>query len=79
MSNCSRCGGTGQVDCPNCGGTKMERGSGNPCNECDYAGRVACPQCGGSSSSSSRSSSGKSVKARILKELWDMVGIIFKQ
>ena len=28
---------------------------------------------------SSRSSSGKSVKARILKELQDMVGIIFKQ
>jgi hypothetical protein len=85
MANCSKCGGTGKVECPNCGGTKVERGSGNPCNKCDHAGWVSCPQCGGGGSSSSSDSSssnskmtGLKILGKILKVFWDFFADMFK-
>lgn len=40
--SCSKCDGTGQMTCPDCGG--------DGCNECGYggSGTVTCSECNGS-------------------------------
>lgn len=49
-SECTRCGGTGKVFCPSCGGNGLTQygygGTGN-CLTCHGSGRVDCSACGG--------------------------------
>ena len=43
---CSNCYGSGQVPCPDCGGSGSWLGTGY-CEKCQGTGEVRCPQCGG--------------------------------
>ena len=43
---CNECYGSGQVPCPDCGGTGDWAHTGY-CEKCQGTGEVSCPQCGG--------------------------------
>jgi DnaJ-class molecular chaperone len=44
---CSRCEGTGIIDCPECDGSGVIVGLGS-CGRCYGAGEIVCPSCHGS-------------------------------
>lgn len=47
LTDCSECGGTGTVECPECMGSGIIVGVGT-CHVCGGSGEVYCPHCDGS-------------------------------
>ncbi|MBR6510446.1 MAG: hypothetical protein IKT38_07560 [Clostridia bacterium] len=46
-TRCSKCNGSGDMDCPNCNGTGYNP-YGGQCHRCYGEGTVTCDRCGGS-------------------------------
>ena len=48
IKNCPKCNGSGEMDCPSCGGLGYDYMDGGQCDRCDGTGDVTCNRCGGS-------------------------------
>ena len=45
---CPKCYGSGEMECPSCGGEGYDYFDGGQCDRCNGTGEITCDRCGGS-------------------------------